>query len=176
MLLGSFLLACGGGGGSGPVDPPPPPPPDDVITFVGSGSPGTNSIVLAEAPGTSADQLALRVEATSVTDLYGVAFDLVYPNELLAFKGVTEGTFISGGGQFATSFELSQGADGALIVGLSRLGQVAGATGSGTLMTIRLAKVAGGQGSISLQKREAVDSAGGELAPSWAGGTVTVPQ
>jgi hypothetical protein len=173
-LLSAWLLAgCGGDSGGGPTGPAPPP--EGSIVFTGTGSPGVNSIALVQGSGTSASTLVLNVEATSVNDLFGVAFDLSFPSSSLAYQGATEGTFVSGGGQAATSFEVAQGATGNLIVGLTRLGDVNGASGTGTLMTIRLGKVSGGSGPVAFQNRQAVDSAGGTLPVSWSGGTVVVP-
>lgn len=171
-----LVLACGGGGGGGggsPVEPTPTPNPTPtpgqaslVFTPQGGGSPG---ISLASGAGSTATTLLLEVRANQVTDLYGVAFDIAYPSNLLQFVRATQGPMLSGG-----TFQVSSGA-GNLVVGLSNLGPVPGANGSGVLMTLEFRATGAGQGAFTFSRNVAANSAGQAIGGlSWGAGTVRV--
>jgi len=161
------LLACGGGGGGGsPTEPTPTPTPS--LVFTGQ-APGPSGIFLASGAGSNASTLILEVRATSISDLYGIAFDLDYPANLLQFVRGTQGPLLAGG-----TFQVSS-ASGKLVVGLSNLGPVPGASGSGVLMTLELRAVGAGEGAFTFSKNLAADSAGRAIAGlTWSAGTVRV--
>ena len=169
------LIACSGGGGGGgsPVEPTPTPPPSQaslVFTPVGGADAG---ISLAAGAGSTATTLILEVRANSVNDLYGVAFDLGYPANLVQYVRSTQGPLLAGGTlQVAPS---GGGTAGNLVIGLSNLGPVPGASGSGVLMTLEFRAVGAGQGSFSFSRNVAVNSAGQSVSGlSWSAGTVRV--
>lgn len=167
-----LVLACGGGGGGGsPTEPTPTPTPSQPsITFTPQ-SPGPSGISLVSGPGTTATTLILEVRATSVSDLYGVAFDLAYPSNLLQHVRSTQGPMLAGG-----TFQGSVGG-GRMVVGLTNLGPVPGANGSGVLMTFELRAIASGEGTFTFSKNQAVDSQGQAIAGlTWSAGTVRVTQ
>ncbi len=168
-----LTLACGGGGGGGgggPTEPTPPPPPPPGIVFTPQGIAGANSISLASGAGTTASTLVLEVRAAQVVDLYGVAFDLAYPNAQLQFTRVTPGPLLSGGAAQAVP-----STPGTLVVGGTHLGNVAGATGSGVVMTLEFSAVAAGQGSFAFSRNSAFDSDGDTMnGVAWHAGSVTV--
>jgi hypothetical protein len=166
-LCGAALaLACGGGGGGGggPTQPAP------GINFTSAS--GGSTLVLAEASGGSATTLRLDLRAQSASGLYGVAFDLVYPSELLSFVGVTPGTFLGG----TTSLQFEETGAGHLVIGLSRLGPIAGVSGSGTLLTLEFSsRGSAGTGSMAFEKNTAFDSSAKAISGvTWGGGSVTV--
>ncbi|HEX7183335.1 MAG TPA: cohesin domain-containing protein [Thermoanaerobaculia bacterium] len=173
VLALTFLLALtaacgGGGGGGGPTEPPPPPPPTRGVFFTPQASPGSG-ISLASVASADPTTLILEVRANSVTDLYGLAFDLRYPGNLLQLVRTTQGPFLSGG-----TVQSSQG-PGLLIMGISRLGDVAGATGSGVLLTLEFRATAAGEGSFTFEQNTAVSSSGQPLSGlTWSTGTVRV--
>jgi hypothetical protein len=144
------------------------------VTFTPAGSAGANSVALAQGPGAGPAAFALEVRVNQVTDLYGVAFDLAYPAALLAFQGATEGTFLGTPGGGETSLQVAEAGAGRLVVGLSRLGDVDGASGSGTLLTLRFAASASGSQPLSFSQNAAYDAAGQLQAVSWVAGSVTV--
>lgn len=165
--------ACGGGGGGGgPTQPPPPPPPPQGITFTPAGAGGASTVTLVRQ-GTDPNRLSLQVQANSVTDLYGVSFDLQYPAGLFDYGGFDEGTFLGSGG-IDDSFQVAEAPDGNLVVGATRLGPVGGASGSGTILVLHLDVVAGGTGQITLSQAQAFDRNGAPTGVSFAGGSVTV--
>ena len=167
-LLMLALAACGGGGGGGgPTEPTPPTP---GIVFTPQGTATANSISLASGTGTTANTLILEVRATQVTDLYGVAFDLAFPSAQLQFTRATAGALLSGG-----SVQAVASAPGTLVVGGTHLGNVAGANGSGVLMTLEFSAVAAGQGSFAFSRNSAFDSHGMAMTGvGWVAGSVTV--
>jgi hypothetical protein len=162
------LASCGGGGG-GSSGPTQPPPPTRGIVFTPEGA-GANGISLAAGAATDASTLVLEVRANSVTDLYGVAFELRYPTTLLRFNRATAGPFLSG-----ANLEVAPSATGTLILGLSKLGPVPGASGSGALMTLEFSAAAAGSDSFSFSRNTAIDSSAQTLSDlSWSAGAVSV--
>lgn len=169
----ALALACGGGGGGGsPTDPGPTPTPAPqasiVFTPQAGGAPG---ISLTAGAASTATTLVLEVRAASVTDLYGVAFDLTYPNQLLQFVSLQQGPFLQGA--TAQNGVLPD----RLVVGISRLGALPGENGSGVLMTITFRAIGAGQGSFTFSKNLAANSQGQAIPGlTWSAGTVRVTQ
>lgn len=172
----ALAVACGGGGGGGgsPVEPTPTPNPTPtpgqpslVFTPQGGGSPG---ISLASGAASTASTLFLEVRANQAADLYGVAFDLAYPSGVLQFVRATQGPLLAGG-----TLQVNASAAGNLVVGLSNLGPVPGANGSGVLMTLEFRAVGAGQGAFTFSRNVAANSAGQAIGGlSWGSGTVRV--
>jgi hypothetical protein len=168
VLVASAGCSGGGGGGGGPTSPPP------GIAFTPTGSTAANAVVLQQGAESTATRLRVEVRAERFdAALYAVAFDLVFPGDLLGYAGVTEGTFLGG---TPTSLQVAESTPGRLVVGLSRLGPAGGSTGSGLLMTLDFsAKGVAGSGSFRFDREVAFDPAGRSISPtSWAGGSVTV--
>lgn len=167
-----WSLACGGGGSGGsptaPTPTPTPPPSQPSLVFTPTGG-GGSGITLAAGAASTATTLFLEVRANQVSDLYGVAFDLSYPSNLLQYVRTTQGPFLAGG-----SLQIAPSA-GNLVVGLSNLGPVPGASGSGVLMTLEFRAVGAGQGAIGFSRNVAANSGGQSInGLSWGTGTVRV--
>jgi hypothetical protein len=169
------VTACGGGGGGGgsPTQPTPTPtPPPPGITFTAQSGGGQNNIALASTAASDLNTLVLEVRANSVQDLYALAFDLRYPNAVLRYDGATAG-FLNEGAQ--TSLNLVEPSPGTLVVGYTRLGAVAGASGSGVLLTLRFSAVAAGSGNFSFAQNLAFNARGDSIATvTWSAGSVQV--
>jgi hypothetical protein len=166
LLVTLAAGACGGGGGGGGPTAPPPP----AKGFVFTPGAGTTGITLAQGAATTTTTFVLEVRATSVTDLYGVAFSLGYPNSALRFTGATAGTFLSG-----ASLQVAESPAGTVVVGLSKLGTAAGASGSGVLVTLQFDAIATGQGAFSFSRNTAINSSAATLSDlSWSAGTISV--
>jgi hypothetical protein len=168
----ALAAACGGGGGGGGPTEPPPPPPQPGITFTPSGS-ATTGISLARGAGTTADVLELELRADGVQDLYGIAFDLNFPAQVLRFESIAEGPFLGTGG-VATSAQGAEAGAGTVVVGVTRLGAVSGASGSGVIATLRFTALAAGEGALSFEDNAAIDPEGATLDLTWRAGTVRV--
>jgi hypothetical protein len=177
-LVVAIVVACGGGGGGGgggptePTPPPPPPPPPAGFVFTAQGTPGTNTLFLARGAATTATNLVLELRASQVTDLYGVAFDLTYPNTQLQFVRVTPGPLLANGAAQAAA-----AGTGTLIVGGTHLGNVPGASGSGVVLTLEFTAIAAGTGSFAFSSNTALDSDGDTVSGvAWLAGSVQVTQ
>jgi hypothetical protein len=176
LALGAALVAglavvsggCGGGGGGGPTEPQP------GIRFSAAGTAGNDSLSLQQNTSAgSATTLVLELRAREVTDLYGIAFDLVFPSTVLAFEGFREGTLLDAGGT-GTSLQVVTSGANRLVVGLTRLGAVSGASGSGLLLELRFTARASGSGSVAFERQQAWNGAGGPQGATWLAGSVSV--
>jgi predicted outer membrane repeat protein len=174
-------LHCGGGGGGrgggggGPTVPPTPTPLPPSITFTPSGTGGVNSLSLVRVSGDQSS-IVLSLEATSVTDLYGVAFDLRYPAAAVDFVAATEGSFLDESGAVDTSLQVVESPSGTLVVGLSRLGQVAGRSGTGSLLRFEFTRLATGSGDLTFDDNQAFNANGGAISGVvWSAGRIDVP-
>jgi hypothetical protein len=164
------LAACGGGGGGGGGGPTAPPPVNKGIVFTPGG--GATGITLSQGASADVNILNLEVRANSVTDLYGLAFNLKFPNTVLRYVGATQGPLLTGGSLQAAAG--SGATAGTVIVGLSKLGATPGASGSGVLLTLQFQGTATGTGAFSFSNNTAIDSSAQPLSFSWSAGTVTV--
>jgi hypothetical protein len=176
LALVAIALGCGGGGGGGggPTTPPTPTPVS-AITFTPSGTGGANSLALTRVQS-SQTSITLSLEATSVTDLYGIAFDLAYPSAALRFDAITEGSFLDQSGAIDTSLQVAENPPGTLIVGLSRLGQVAGRSGTGSVLRLEFSRVAAGSGDLTFANNRAFNATGAVISGvQWSAGQVVVP-
>ena len=170
VWLGS--AACGN---SSPTAPGPPlPPPPAVITFTReSPAPGANVIDL-DLMSSTAIEFTLTLDASLVTDLFGYGLDLVYDPQVIAFAGFEAGAFLDGEGITVTIL-VSEPQPGTVVIGGSRVGAVAGASGSGTLLLLRFTAVTAGKSTISIDNAGAFDNTGAEIALEFFGGEVNVP-
>jgi hypothetical protein len=174
VAAASACGGSGGGGGGGPTNPPTPTPAA-TITFTPSGTGGANSLALTRISSTQTS-LVLSLEATSINDLYGVAFDLRFPAAALVFDQATEGDFLDQNGGVATSLQVVESPSGTLVVGLSRLGQVPGRTGTGSLLRLEFTRRATGSGDLVFADNQAFSALGSAITGiQWSGGRVVVP-
>jgi hypothetical protein len=171
VLAAVVLGACGGGGGGGggggnPMEPVP------GITLNATAPTGAG-IALGRSARSTTSLLVLEVRASQVTGLYGVAFDLTYPGAALDFTAFRPGDFLTANGA-AVSTQVFESAPGNLVVGVTRVGNVGGADGSGVLIELELQAAASGTGNLSFRENAAFRADGTQLALSWAGGSVAV--
>jgi len=170
--LALVLAACGGGGGGGVGGGGPTTPPPGITFTPASGT--APAVRLLPGPGTAGTVLEVQIEADQLSGVYGVAFDLSFPAGLLRFDGSSEGTYLSSGG-LQTSLQVVQASPGQLVVGYSRLGNVAGRGGSGELLTLRFTGIGAGTGNLSFSSAHLFNAAGDELsAPAWLGADLQV--
>jgi hypothetical protein len=162
--------SCGGGGGGG-GGPTGPPPAQSSITFTPAG--GGSGISLASGAATQGTTLTLDLRSSGIQDLYGVAFHLSYPSAVMHFVIATQGSVLNGGGAVGTSLQAVETSPGNLVVGLTRLGPVAGTSAAGTLLTLQFGAVATGSGTLAFSSNLAADSGGNPIAGvAWSAGAV----
>lgn len=170
VLAVTVALGCGGGGGGGGGGPTAPQP---GVTFTGS-QVQPPAVRLGEDPGSGATVLELVVRAEDLSGVYGVAFDLTYPSDLLRFEASAEGDFLGRGGA-QTTLQVAESPRGRLIVGHSRLGSAAGVGGSGELVVLRFTPTGSGSGSFTFSRNQLLDRDGEPIpGASWGGGSVRV--
>ena len=173
LTLLAFTTACGGGGGGGRSTPPPPPtPPQASLTYTPASSSPQDSFSLVRS-NMGATELLLELQANSVSDVYGLSFDLAFPGNLLRFEEATEGDWLGNSGSVQTSF-LAEVVSGAVVAGLTRLGTVSGRTGSGSLLTLRFTAIGSGSGTFQFTDIQVTDGSGGTAAIVWSAGSVSV--
>ncbi len=106
------------------------------------------------------DEYYVSIKIDAVEDLYAVGFTIKFAPYVrtLVASNVVEGDFLSQGGyNTAMSYKISAFA-GTLKVGITRLGTVTGASGSGTLMTFKLTCIEAGDSPIDIVDDYLVDS------------------
>ncbi len=169
----ALLTACGGGGGGGstPTQPPPVTPPPTTqpsVAFTPAAAAGAGSIALGMGAASTTTKLVLEVRSGGIQDLYGVAFDLQYPANLLQLTQVTQGPLLSPG-----TLEQSPTTTGNVVIGVSRLGVVPGVSGAGVIALVEFKPIASGSGVFSFSRNAALDSGGKTLSATWIAGAVT---
>lgn len=178
-VVGFLLTGCGGGGSNTPTAPPPPPPPPvptEGVFFTADGIPAANTIYLDGLDTEDTEStFVVEVRASDVEDLYGVSFDLQYPNDLLTWRRgkFEEGTFLSSGGA-ETEILIDRRPAGNLVVGITRVGDVEGVSGSGLLLSLEFVnEVVAGAGALTFSDNNVVDSVGAIQEGSlWLAGSI----
>jgi hypothetical protein len=175
-----LMVACGGGGSNpsptAPPPPPPPPAPTEGIFFTADGIPAGSTIYLeGQDTEDTTSSFVIEVRANDVEDLYGVSFDLQYPSDLLTWRRgkFEEGTFLSTGGA-ETEILIDRRPAGNLVVGITRVGDAEGVSGSGLLLSLEFVNEAiVGAGVFSFSDNDLVDSFGGiQEGSQWLAGSI----
>ena len=99
-------------------------------------------------------EITLTVSVDRIEGLYSAPFYLIYDPSLLEFIKASEGNFLKKDGKQTTFFQVNNPETGQVIIGLSRLGQAGGVTGSGTLATFTFRAKSSGIGKFCIQKPE----------------------
>jgi hypothetical protein len=173
MALLLILTACGGGGGSPTTPDPPDPPPSGGLTYTPDSVSGARTLTLRRQ-GSGNDRLVLELFASQVTDLYGVAFDLRYPTNLLRLGGVVEASFLSANDAVDTTLQMAEAPAGNLVVGFTRVGRVGGVSGSGVLLTLEFEPIGPGTGALSFSSNEILDPSANPIPGfTWGAGSVS---
>ncbi len=167
-----MMGACGGSSPTAPRPPVEPPPP--TVTFVSDNTDATTNSIVLVMTTTGTDSFTLTLTANSVTDLFGYALDIVFDPTAITLSSSQFGAFLNADGITVTS-QMTQTTPGTLIIGQSRVGAVAGATGSGALLTLDFTTITAGVTTIAIANAGAFDSTGAALGTEFVGGTVTVP-
>ncbi|MBI1766858.1 MAG: hypothetical protein HYR67_00610 [Bacteroidetes bacterium] len=100
------------------------------------------------------DQVFLTVSINQVDQLYSAPFYLLYNPNLLDLVKVLQGNFLSQNQQQVVFFNSNQPEQGRVVVGLSRVGQVKGISGSGVLAVFIFKAKSQGLANFSMQDAE----------------------
>jgi hypothetical protein len=154
-----LFAACSSSGGGGTA-------PSSV-----SLRPESKTVVVGEA-------VVYTVQIKNVEDAYYAAFDVSYDPDVVVYESADEGVFLNENGSETTLFAvaLENATPGRLVVGLSRLGDGEGASGSESLVTLRFRAVAPGTSSVTLTPpRGLLNSENEDISiESWVGAELTV--
>jgi general secretion pathway protein D len=118
---------------------------------------------------------SVDVSIPNVADLFAFQFDLGFDPTVLSATGITEGSFLSGGG---ATFFIPGTIDNTLgtisFTANTLLGNVPGVTGRGILAIANFAALASGTSPVNLSNVIVLDSNLSDIPFSTAGGSVTV--
>lgn len=178
IVLTAAAAACssggGGGGGGGPTVPPPPP---RSLGWTAAAAPGAQTVYLDIRDLADPDEFVLQIRVNEVSDLYGVAMDVVYPANAMDFVATAteEGDFLPAGGMFDVEVQIAEPTAGRIVIGYSRLGDVRGRNGNGLLLLLTFRTTANGTNDLRIEApRVALDSDGRRVPTTWIGGSVAV--
>jgi len=117
-------------------------------------STGTTPVVIVQPSQSTTQvgqQLTVQVSVANAINLFGAPFYLIYDPSRLDVVGATEGGFLKSDGQSTVFLNSIDAQRGQVIIGLSRLGPVAGVSGSGNLAAITFRAKAAGTVTFTLQ-------------------------
>jgi hypothetical protein len=127
------------------------------------------------------DVACIGVSVSNVTNLYAASFDMVYSASIATLNNAStsEGSFLSQSGADPTSFlaVLLDGNEGQVVVGISRLGDIGGVSGSGDLADICFDVVGAYCSSTDITFTNTFlegPSQGSALTADWGTTTITV--
>lgn len=139
---------------------------EDPVTAVGTAvaseeTPAPVRLELIAQPGAVApgDSFTVTLRAEATQPVSHLPVTLRFDSRLLEVESVDEGRFL---GPQNVAKILAASRPGRMILGASRLGNVAGVTGSGVLATIRFRALAEGEAVVAFEKSKALDA---ELKP-----------
>lgn len=122
----------------------------------------TLALVPAQSQLGQAQRFTVDVKVSGAADLFSAPFYVRYDPHHLKMVAVKQGDFLKHDG-VSTAFLHKEKKRGTVMVGLSRLGNKPGVSGSGTLATFTFITLGAGRTTISLDKSDLKDS---QLAPA----------
>jgi hypothetical protein len=152
------------------------------IDFIASNPlPESSAVTARKGPGTGCDTMIIDVVVSQVADLYGAAFDVIFPADLASFgQSSAEDSALTSDGEEIIALA-REAWPGQLVVGISRLGAVPGIdVVEGLLIRLRFEKIgAEGTAPLDFDRSGLFDpsvSPGGIPGINWYGGLVTVEE
>jgi general secretion pathway protein D len=145
----------------------PPPAPQATAPGPSQQQEGRGTVTMS-APSSVAvdDQFALQVNYTGSANLYSTPFVLAYNPNLVDVAGVTEGNFLKQDGK-TTEFRSSIDSNsGKVSVISSRVGNVGGVSGTGTLVNMLFKSKAKGVATFGIQDAKFSTPEGGTVTTS----------
>ncbi|MDA8098244.1 MAG: cohesin domain-containing protein [Nitrospiraceae bacterium] len=125
--------------------------PVSLPTVTGEQAAATVELKPADATSAVGQDIRFDIAATNVKDLYGAILTLSYDPKVMDFKSAAEGDFLKKDGQ-QTSFLFSSNIKaGTVDLYITRIGDVGGVMGTGTLGTVVFQGKAAGQGPVTVK-------------------------
>lgn len=131
-------------------------------SLAGMGGAATLTLAPAHSQLGQGQRLTVEVQVSGASDLFSAPFYVQYDPKHLKVIAVKQGDFLKRGG-VSTAFLHKEKKHGTVMVGLSRLGNKPGVSGSGTLATFTFITLGAGHTTISLSKSDLKNS---QLAPA----------
>ena len=103
-------------------------------------------------------EVTIRVEVHGAKDLFGAPFYLLYNPKALEVLKVNEGAFLKQDGKNTTFLHKVDKEKGWIVIGLTRLGDIGGVSGKGTLVTMTFRALWPGRAIFSFEKVDFRDS------------------
>ncbi|MEW6089104.1 MAG: secretin N-terminal domain-containing protein [bacterium] len=101
------------------------------------------------------EEFSLEIMVNNISDLFAVPFYITYNPKVLQFVSAKEGSFLGQDGNTTTFLFSNDVNRGRVIVGLTRLGQVKGVSGSGLLMSVNFKASGTGESLIGFDNASA---------------------
>ena len=122
------------------------------------------------------DTFSVDVAIADVTDLYGFQFDLAFSPTVLAVIDITEGTFLSSGGEATVFIQgfIDNNAGTITFTADTLVGAISGVTGSGILASVSFQALGEGSSVVELSNIVLLDSTLSDIAFNSENGTVNV--
>ena len=175
LVLALVAVGCGGGGDSsgGTVGGSTGLAADFTASVA---APGAKTVSLQKGT-VNGDVITLQVTLTDTTNVYGIAFDLLYDGAKAQYLSWSAGSFLETGGNTPT-YQVASPTDGRVVVGASRSGNAGGVNASGTKTVINLnfRVQQAGDNALSFTQGAVYDPSNPPQAISgitWSGGTLT---
>ncbi|MBD3869095.1 MAG: hypothetical protein IFK94_13315 [Acidobacteria bacterium] len=187
LTLAAVLLAlltasaCGGGSSNSGI-----PTPTLAATFTPATNNPAGEAVFMDAGARSGATFTIQVKAANITDLFGVAFRVIYDPTVVEYVSSSSGSSMLTGGGVQTDFSTAEAVPGTLFVTATRIqanpfvpGVDFTVPGELISLTFRATRAtAGSSFSFSTQQVEICDevseTCAASMAPLWSGGTLTV--
>jgi hypothetical protein len=123
------------------------------------------------------DTFTRDIAVFDVREAFYAAFDLTYDPAVIEYVGAAEGdVFKKDNGPTVLQAALKEGQSGAIVIGLTRVGQIGNISGSGKLMTLSFRAIAAGASTLTFSDPKGFRAQSHQDVPidDWQNGAVTV--
>jgi len=103
-------------------------------------------------------EVSIQIDVQEGKDLFGAPFYLIYDPKLLKVVKVSQGDFFKKDGKRSAFLQKVDPKSGRIIIGQTRLGNVGGMNGKGTLVLVTFKTVHAGKASLSFESVDFRDS------------------
>lgn len=172
--------ACSGGSKGSPTSPTPAPvavvPPTLTFASDAPAAPAAFSYSLESEPGAPAGQIQVAIKANSMARFTMFRGTLIFDSTVLSVVSFGEGDFMKQGGALAT-FSVTGAGTNRATIRIDRPDSLAGAVGSGTILTLRFQPVTGvrsGRSALQWDDPHAYTASFSETLSRTYGGSVTI--
>jgi hypothetical protein len=111
------------------------------------------------------ERVVIAIEISSASDVGHVPFHVTFDNFVLQFEYGREGDFLGNDGRQTAFFANATSSGDSIVVGLSRLGRIAGASGGGDLCVLYFTAVGPGNAALRFARAKVRDSSN-RIVPS----------